>query len=124
VWPCNRSHRLGEDRAQATVLRVRNFRQELTRDSNGSRVELGMARGWESKAVEGQVQDHQDEDTGTGRKTLTPAQLDLRRRREVLLLSKARTQRDLELSKDGRYREMLSRALADLDAQLNQLDEE
>lgn len=83
-----------------------------------------MARGWESKAVEEQVQEHKEESRGKGRKSLTPAQMDLRRRREVLLLSKARTQKDLETSKDGRYREMLTRALADLDAQLSQLEED
>lgn len=83
-----------------------------------------MARGWESKAVEEQVQEHNEENREKGRKSLTPAQMDLRRRREVLLLSKARTQKDLETSKDGRYREMLTRALADLDAQLSQLKED
>lgn len=82
-----------------------------------------MARGWESKAVEGQVQEHEEQDTGKGRKALTPQQLEVRRRREVLLLSKARTQRDLEKSTDARYKEMLNRALADLDAQLNSLKE-
>jgi len=80
-----------------------------------------MARGWESKAVEDQVQERQEESKGKGRKSLTPEQLDVRRRREVLLLSRARTQGDLESSKDPRYREMLTRALADLDAQLEQL---
>lgn len=83
-----------------------------------------MARGWESKAVEEQVQEHNKEGRETGRKSLTPAQMDLKRRREVLLLSKARTEKDLESSRDGRYREMLTRALADLDAQLSQLKEE
>jgi hypothetical protein len=82
-----------------------------------------MARGWESKSVEGQVQEHQEQDKGKGQKALTPAQLDIRRRREVLLLSRTHTQRDLEQSKDARYREMLNRALADLDAQLNALKE-
>jgi hypothetical protein len=83
-----------------------------------------MARGWESKAVEGQVQEHQEESRNRGRGELTPAQLDVRRRREVLLLSRARTRSDLESSKDPRYREMLSRALADLDAQLDALKED
>jgi hypothetical protein len=83
-----------------------------------------MARGWESKAVEEQVQEHKEEGREKGRKALTPAQMDLRRRREVLLLSKARTLKDLESSKDDRYREMLNRALADLDAQLSQLKED
>lgn len=82
-----------------------------------------MARGWESKAVEEQVQEKKEEGKGKGRKSLTPEEMDLKRRREVLLLSRARAQKDLESSKEGRYREMLTRALADLDAQLEALKE-
>jgi len=82
-----------------------------------------MARGWESKSVEDQVQDSQSNDTGKRRPQLTPAQADARRRREVLLLSLARVQRDMELSRDQRYREQLARALADLESQLATLED-
>ena len=51
----------------------------------------------------------------------TVAQIESNRRREVLLLSRARVITDLESSKDARYREQLNRALADLDAQLARL---
>jgi len=82
-----------------------------------------MARGWESKAVEGQVQEFQEKESGEKKGPLTPAQLDLRRRRGVLLLSRARVEKDLQSVQAPRYREQLTRALADLDAQLAALDD-
>jgi len=55
------------------------------------------------------------------RSPLTPAQSDARRRLEVLVLSRARVQTDLRASQEGRYRDQLNRALADLDAQISAL---
>ncbi|MGH9706506.1 MAG: hypothetical protein ACRD5R_07085, partial [Candidatus Acidiferrales bacterium] len=77
-----------------------------------------MARGWDSKAVEDQVQEHTTTDPHSKKKKKTPAQIEVHRRREVLLLSRARVQKSLESSSDARYREQLDRALADLDAQI------
>jgi hypothetical protein len=81
-----------------------------------------MAKGWESKSVESQVQDSQAQDSGKRGVQLTPAQLDTRRRREVLFLSRSRVQRDLQLSQDQRYRDLLTRALSDIEAQISALD--
>jgi len=80
-----------------------------------------MAKGWESKAVEGQVQNSQSSDSNNRKPQLTVAQIEAHRRREVLLLSRARVAEDLQSSSDSRYRDQLSRALADLDAQLSRL---
>ena len=77
-----------------------------------------MARGWESKAVEDQVQEFEERDSSGKKRQLTPAQLESRRRREVLLLSRARVEKDLQSSRDPRYKVQLSRALVDLDSQL------
>ena len=82
-----------------------------------------MAKGWESKSVESQVQDSETKDSGQRGVQLTAAQVDTRRRREVLFLSRTRVQRDLQASQDQRYRDLLSRALSDLEAQLSALDE-
>jgi hypothetical protein len=82
-----------------------------------------MARGWESKSVEGQVQEFQERDGGENKRMLTPAQLESRRRRKVLLLSRARVQNDLQSTQSARYREQLTRALADLEAQLAALND-
>jgi hypothetical protein len=82
-----------------------------------------MARGWESKAVESQVQEFELKSSGTLKPQLTKAQLEMHRRREVLILSRKRVEKDLQVSHDPRYRELLNRALLDLDAQLSALKE-
>lgn len=81
-----------------------------------------MAKGWESKAIESQVEDSQPRGRAKQGEVLTPLQIDTRRRREVLVLSRARVERDLQLSQDQRYRDLLTRALADIEAQLSALD--
>lgn len=68
--------------------------------------------------MEGQVQEFEGKDRAGKKRQLTPAQLESRRQREVLLLSRARVERDLQSSRDPRYKELLNRALADLDSQL------
>jgi hypothetical protein len=82
-----------------------------------------MARGWESKAVEGQVQEFESKENRAHKRQLTQTQVEIRRQREILLLSRARVEKQLQSIQDARYREQLSRALADLDAQLSKLKE-
>jgi hypothetical protein len=79
-----------------------------------------MAKGWESKAVESQVQDS-DSSPRDRKAPPTAAQIQAHRQREVLLLSRARVAGDLASSSDVRYRDQLTRALADLDEQISQL---
>jgi hypothetical protein len=81
-----------------------------------------MAKGWESKSVEDQIQNADNEaNHDNRRKQLTPDQMEAHRRREVLLLSRARVEKDLNASQNPRYRDQLTRALADLDVQLSKL---
>jgi hypothetical protein len=82
-----------------------------------------MARGWESKAVEGQVQEFESKENRAHKRQLTQTQVEIRRQREILLLSRARVEKQLQSNQDPRYREQLNRALADLDAQLSKLRE-
>jgi hypothetical protein len=82
-----------------------------------------MARGWESKAVEGQVQEFESKENRAHKRQLTQAQMEIRCQREILLLSRARVERQLQSIQDPRYREQLSSALADLDARLSELKE-
>lgn len=79
-----------------------------------------MAKGWESKSVESQVQDSQSQ-RQLKKAQLTVAQIEANRRKQVLLLSRARVADDLQSSSDSRYRDQLTRALADLDAQISRL---
>ena len=84
-----------------------------------------MAKGWESKSVEDQIQNTDTEpNPDNRRKPLTPDQMEAHRRREVLLLSRARVEKDLNASQNPRYRDQLTRALADLDAQISKLPDD
>jgi hypothetical protein len=82
-----------------------------------------MARGWESKAVEGQVQEFESKESRTQKRQLSQDQKEIRRKIEILLLSRARVQKELQSSENPRYREQLNRALIDLDAQIAKLKE-
>jgi hypothetical protein len=82
-----------------------------------------MARGWESKAVEGQVQEFESKESRTQRRQLSQDQKEIRRKIEILLLSRARVEKELQSSENPRYREQLNRALIDLDAQIAKLKE-
>jgi hypothetical protein len=76
-----------------------------------------VARGWESKSVEEQ----QAEAAATPRSAkppLTPAQLASQRQKQGLLLSRQRVLQQLEAAQNTRHRQLLQKALEDLDAQL------
>ena len=76
-----------------------------------------MARGWESKSVEDQIQERESASAET-RPRLTPEQLQLQTRREGLQMIRTRTLMSLQSTCDSRYRAHLERVLADVDAQL------
>lgn len=77
-----------------------------------------MARGWESKSVEGQIEAAQAGKQSPVSNGPDPAYLVLVRQKETLLLSRTRIMRDLETSQNDRYRKMLASALADLNTRL------
>jgi hypothetical protein len=81
-----------------------------------------MARGWESKSVEAQIDAASVPASRDSLPDLTPAQRERLARRSSLLLARARTVKDLESSQHPRYRVILERALADLDTQIAEID--
>ena len=80
-----------------------------------------MARGWESKSVEAQIDMAESRSAAATAKVLSQETLDLLRKKESILMSRTRVVRDLENAQNPRYRAVLSKALADLDAQLSTL---
>jgi hypothetical protein len=78
-----------------------------------------MARGWESKSIEGQ----QDEAArGKARKpALTVAQLVMEDKRRTLSLMRARAADDLSRAVNPSHRSMLEQTIAALDAQIAEL---
>ena len=75
-----------------------------------------VARGWESKAVEQQLEAREAEPASGS--VLSPEEISRRKRRETLRLARRQVLQQLELARHPRHRQMLESALADLDSQL------
>jgi len=79
-----------------------------------------MARGWASKSIEAQI-DAAKEHHHHGAvlpNAPPPERLELIRKKESILLSRIRVERDLKSAQNPRYKALLTKALAELDAQL------
>ena len=81
-----------------------------------------MARGWESKSVEDQIQEREAKASETPQQKLSPEELQRRNKREGLLMVRTRTLTSLQTACGGRYRGHLENVLADLDKQLAELE--
>jgi hypothetical protein len=77
-----------------------------------------MARGWESKSVESQIEDAGRQDRG---ELLTPEQREIRRKRDSLELSRRRVQQEIEATRSDLRRTSLEQALAFLDEEIEKL---
>ena len=80
-----------------------------------------MARGWESKSVEEQINERQNESKTPGKHKPGSPETEQRTRREGIRLARSRTVNALESTQDERYRELLERTLAHLDSELAKL---
>ena len=81
-----------------------------------------MARGWESKSVEGQIESFESDRFTEVKKRVSSAQVELLRKKSSLQLARSRILQNLETVQSPRYREILTAALADLEAKLLRLD--
>jgi len=79
----------------------------------------GMARGWESKAVEAQIEEANVKSPG---ETISAEERQARLKKKDLLLSRRRIQEQLKRSPNERYSELLERTLAGLDAEIAALN--
>jgi hypothetical protein len=75
-----------------------------------------MARGWESKSVEAQMEEALV--SSVGKSHLSPEQIEAERKRETLMLTKKKLQADLERSTNPRHQEMLKQAIGEVEKQL------
>ena len=80
-----------------------------------------MARGWESKSVEDQIDMAEARSANARAKVLSEEAIEVLRKKESILMSRTRVVRDIEHAQNPRYRAVLTKALADLDAQLSTL---
>jgi hypothetical protein len=81
-----------------------------------------MARGWESKSVESQIDAAEIQVRPPFDVRIPAEELDLLRKKESLNLSRTRVLRELEASQNPRYRNMMEKALADLNSELRRLE--
>jgi len=79
-----------------------------------------MARGWESKSVESQIEDGPRANRG---ETLTREQREVRQKRQGLELSRRRVLQELETTRSDIRRASLEQALAFLNGEIEKLDQ-
>jgi hypothetical protein len=77
-----------------------------------------MARGRESKAVESQIEAARSDQAASSEERVTPEKADAHRKKETLLLARTHLLQQLQSSQNPRHREIVERALADLEKQL------
>ena len=81
-----------------------------------------MARGWESKSVEAQMEEADSGPSSNQDQLFSAADRQTTQRKNDLLLSRKRILQQLESSNSDRYSELLRRTLAGLDAQIADLN--
>ena len=79
-----------------------------------------MARGWESKSVESQMESAESERIASATKRPDPETAEALRKKQTLLLARARLLDQMQACQNPRYREMMENALADLEKLLAQ----
>ena len=77
-----------------------------------------MARGWESKSVEAQIEESISEPARNENRPVSPEELQSRNTKYGLMLSRKHLLQQLERSTSERYSELLRQTLADLDAKI------
>jgi hypothetical protein len=80
-----------------------------------------MARGWESKSVEDQINASGDRKAAATTRARTADDIERETRRQGLLLSRTKIVRDIENARDDRHRTALQQALDYIDAQIHTL---
>jgi hypothetical protein len=82
-----------------------------------------MARGWESKSVEAQVEEASSNQGAAAKSPLTDVEKAKRRERDSLKLSHAYVRHQIESSTNERYTETLRKALSEIEQKLKQLED-
>jgi hypothetical protein len=80
-----------------------------------------MARGWESKSVEAQMENAKDGQPSGAKAALTDGEKKARHERDGLKLSRAYIVHQIEASTNDRYTESLKQALSEIDEKLAKL---
>lgn len=81
-----------------------------------------MARGWESKAIEAQIEEKETRSSRRRPVQASAEEISLERERQAIQLSRTRVLQDLALATNPNYREYLARSLRFLDEKLSVLN--
>ena len=81
-----------------------------------------MARGWESKSVESQIESAKDKTTSGSEPQSTEKQKKVQRERQGLLLARTYLLRRIESSSNERYTQSLRHALEEIERKIAKLD--
>jgi hypothetical protein len=79
-----------------------------------------MARGWESKSVEEQMENAREEKKASASHAMKPVHHS--RQHENLVLARTRLVKDLETTDNPRYKQFLEASIADIDKQITKTD--
>ncbi|MGA8027482.1 MAG: hypothetical protein WB992_10065 [Bryobacteraceae bacterium] len=82
-----------------------------------------MARGWESKAVESQIEAAERRESESKAAQISAGEMKLQKERESIELSRTRVLQDLAAATNPKYCEQLQRSLKYLDEKLAALNE-
>jgi len=80
-----------------------------------------MARGWESKSVESQIESARSDAKSTAKKSLPAETAEGLRKKETLRLARTHLLDQIRSCQNFRHREMMEKALADLEQAISQL---
>jgi hypothetical protein len=80
-----------------------------------------MARGWESKSVEAQIEER-EQPLAQPMKSRTPDQIQQIMEKRTLELARAKVAHELASSQNPRYTQMLRQSLLDLDKKIAAID--
>jgi hypothetical protein len=75
-----------------------------------------VARGWESKSVEDQINEREAQKPAKNKRT--PQETQRESKRQSIVLARSRTIAAMESTRDERYRALLKRTLEHLDSEL------
>ncbi len=81
-----------------------------------------MARGWESKSIESQIEAAEERKSAARAAAIDAALVERKRQRDSLLLSRTRILNDIEQARNPKYQETLKAALKHLDDKLAELE--
>ncbi|HEY7913954.1 MAG TPA: hypothetical protein VIG62_18730 [Blastocatellia bacterium] len=81
-----------------------------------------MARGWESKSVEEQISAAEAKEHARSRQEFTVEEIERKKKKEGLLMERARLLREMRKSHKRRYLVLLERALTHVESELAKLE--